>query len=76
MKYCRNGRFLNEQTYLNTICKSRCKPKNRRLPDKEKDCCYLECGCSSPFGKLTLRCDKHSAGITIDIDRNGCNGKT
>ena len=64
---CRNsGRFLNEETYLNTVCKTRrrppCKPKKR----PEGNC--LECSYRTPCGRLTLRCDNHSTGICIDID--------
>ena len=66
MKCTNSGRFLNEQTYLNTVCKSRCRPPKKMKP---KDDCYLECCCDTGFGKLTVRCDRHSTGICLDIDR-------
>lgn len=68
---------MNEQTYLNTVCKSRCPPKRKMKP---KDGCYLECSCDTSLGRLTVRCDRHNTGICLDVchhddcrnDRRNC----
>ncbi|MCH5153305.1 MAG: hypothetical protein J1F68_05060 [Clostridiales bacterium] len=68
MKCCSNGRFLNEQTYLRTVCCQRqpCKPRKKR-DCKCQDEPYMEYTYCGRCGKLTLRCDKHSTGICMDI---------
>ena len=68
MKFFNNGLFINEQTYLDTVCKSRRPPPPRRKPPR--DCNYVECSYCAPFGKLTLRCDKHSTSVCVDIHKD------
>ncbi|MCH5159796.1 MAG: hypothetical protein J1F66_02980 [Clostridiales bacterium] len=74
MRCCNNnGRFLNEQTYLNTVCKSRQPPCCKKpKPRCDKDRCYTEYICCTPRGKLTLRADSHSMGISVEVKRCDC----
>ncbi|MBQ3066713.1 MAG: hypothetical protein IJD18_01670 [Clostridia bacterium] len=58
---------MNEQTYLDTVCKRRCPKPPKHVPPPNG----LNCSLTTPKGTISFYCNDYSQGISIDW-KNHC----
>ena|GEM_PF-6446287 len=65
MSCCNRDRFVNQQTYLNTICQTR-KPRPPQKPPQPP--CYCQYDMCTPNTKFTVRTDCCGTHFSIDFN--------